>query len=346
MSYEFGTYSVHDADAWDRFVLEHPQGSVHLLTTWRDLQMTIPGRGEVLGFWAKKDNQLCAVVWCVRMRTGVGKTYWYYSARGPVLDTEDQELKTFFLERVRKDLSHTKALFWRCDPYWQEQDWRGIEGFFPGAQNYQPTDTLLLDLTKSEETLLQEMKRKGRYNINLAQKKDLSYHMATTSEERKRGLEIFWELNEQTTSRDGFAGHDRSYYEKFLEALEGSAEVFWLEKDTVPLAAAISTFCGKKAIYYFGASTSDPAYRNLMAPYLLQWRMIQEARKRGCLSYDFLGIAPENDPNHPYAGISEFKWKFGGARHTYAAGREYPLRPVLYRLYRFAKRLKKLRRAA
>ena len=30
-----------------------------------------------------------------------------------------------------------------------------------------------------------------------------------------------------------------------------------------------------------------------MAPYLLQWEAMQEARHRGMKHYDFLGIAPE-----------------------------------------------------
>ena len=78
-----------------------------------------------------------------------------------------------------------------------------------------------------------------------------------------------------------------------------------------------------------------------MAPYLLQWDMVQFAKNKGCLTYDFLGIAPEDEPKHPYAGISEFKWKFGGNRKVYGSGHEISFRPFWYLIYRIAKYLKK-----
>jgi len=68
--------------------------------------------------------------------------------------------------------------------------------------------------------------------------------------------------------------------------------------------------------------------------------MMQYAKKKGCKSYDFLGIAPENEPLHPYAGISEFKWKFGGERRIYASGKEIVFQKTWYWLYRLVKKLK------
>jgi lipid II:glycine glycyltransferase (peptidoglycan interpeptide bridge formation enzyme) len=116
--------------------------------------------------------------------------------------------------------------------------------------------------------------------------------------------------------------------------------IFFAEKDGVKITTAISTFCGDKAIYYFGASTSNREYRNLMAPYGLQWFMVNFAKKRGCKTYDFLGIAPENEPNHAYAGISDFKWKFGGYRKTYQSGVEIVFDKFWYKIYRLVKKLR------
>ncbi|NJP03840.1 peptidoglycan bridge formation glycyltransferase FemA/FemB family protein, partial [Candidatus Gracilibacteria bacterium] len=215
------------------------------------------------------------------------------------------------------------------------------------TQNYQPTDTLMLDLTKTDETLLAEMKRKGRYNITLSQKKGVTFSHITGKEfseksatEQAELINEFWRLNTETTSRDGFSGHQKEYYEHFLTQLPDYAVLFFAEYEGKKIATAISTFCGDKAIYYFGASTSDPEYRNLMAPYGLQWEMIQFAKSKHCKTYDFLGIAPENEPKHAYAGISEFKWKFGGYRATYAPGSEIVLDKKWYPIYRLAKKLK------
>lgn len=77
------------------------------------------------------------------------------------------------------------------------------------------------------------------------------------------------------------------------------------------IAAGIYVFYNLVGLYYYGASTSDPEIRKHMAPYLLQWEAIREAKSRGCIIYDFLGIAPPDDMEHPLMGVSSFKEKFG-----------------------------------
>jgi lipid II:glycine glycyltransferase (peptidoglycan interpeptide bridge formation enzyme) len=46
-----------------------------------------------------------------------------------------------------------------------------------------------------------------------------------------------------------------------------------------------------------------------MAPYLLQWSAISQAKKRGCKIYDFLWVAGPDEVNSPLAGVTEFKMK-------------------------------------
>ena len=100
-------------------------------------------------------------------------------------------------------------------------------------------------------------------------------------------------LLSDTTSRDGFAQNSRKYYEKFLSVLEAdkSGGLLFAYFDSRVIAAGIFVYSGDTAIYYYGASSSDRELRKHMAPYLLQWEAIREARRRECRIYDFLGIA-------------------------------------------------------
>ncbi len=332
-------------EEWDKFVIENKRGSVHQISDFKKLQESIPGRGPVLGFGArdKISRKILATVFCVKMQTGFLNKFWWYSARGPVFDDESTEAVEFLIFKVREILmKQEKGLFWRLDPYLETKDTDIFANFSvkQATQNYQPTDTLELDLTKSEELLLSEMKRKGRYNIKLSAKKGVIFREILASEVTEQDLDDFYNLNNETTSRDGFSGHQKSYYRSFIKNLDKYAVLFFAEFEGKRIATAISTFCGDKAIYYFGASTSDRQYRNLMAPYGLQWFMINFAKKRGCKTYDFLGIAPENEPNHAYAGISDFKWKFGGYRKTYRPGVEIVFAKFWYKIYRLVKKLR------
>lgn len=343
--FEFFKLDASHEKQWDDFVLKNTNGSIHQTYDWKGFQTQIPGREQVFGFGvkAKKSADFLATVLCVQMNTGFQNKSWYYSARGPVFENKHHAAAKYLLEKSADFLQKQDALFWRLDPYNSLPDIKTV----PAGQQYQPTDTLELDLTQSNDQLLADMKRKGRYNINLATKKGITFSHITGTEfsklnEKKSAdfLDAFWKLNQDTTGRDGFSGHEKSYYKKFLSSLGDKVVLFFAEYEGKKIATAISTFCGTKAIYYFGASTSDREYRKLMAPYGLQWHMIQYAKEKNCTSYDFLGIAPENEPNHAYAGISDFKWKFGGSRKTYPAAQEIVFQKFWYTLYRLAKKFR------
>ncbi len=353
MNFEFFEFSEKEKGAWDDFVIHHPYGSVHQISDWKSFQEKIPGREQVFGFGVRDTDSgaILATTFAVRMEMGVLGKFWFYSARGPVFDP-DQSLEAgiFLIEQVSKKLKEAGGVFWRIDPYFSENDYHLLSKarlgnlafrFLPATQNYQPENTLEIDLSKSDDEIMAGMKRKGRYNINLARKKGVKIKAISGNEVTEKDINDFWKLNNETTTRDKFASHGKDYYQNFCQLLSDYSILFFAEaEDGTRIASAISTFCGKKAIYYFGASTSDPDYRNLMAPYLLQWEMMQYAKTKGCTSYDFLGIAPENEPNHPYAGISEFKWKFGGERKVYASGREIVFSSLWYNIYKLAKRIK------
>ena len=76
------------------------------------------------------------------------------------------------------------------------------------------------------------------------------------------------------------------------------------------MAGIIATYDQETATYYYGAS--DIQYRKYMAPYLIHWHAIQDAKSVGITQYDLFGIAPPDEPKHPWHGITSFKKKFGG----------------------------------
>jgi lipid II:glycine glycyltransferase (peptidoglycan interpeptide bridge formation enzyme) len=69
-----------------------------------------------------------------------------------------------------------------------------------------------------------------------------------------------------------------------------------------------------------------------MGPYLLQWEALRHCKAQGCRTYDLLGIAPPDAPeDHPWAGISAFKEKFGGRIVAYPSEQVIVLRPLAAR---------------
>ncbi|MFA4873401.1 MAG: peptidoglycan bridge formation glycyltransferase FemA/FemB family protein [Patescibacteria group bacterium] len=210
-----------------------------------------------------------------------------------------------------------------------------------------PRATLLIDLTKSEKELLNDMHEKTRYNIHLSVRKGV----AADEVNPKDGFSIFWALMQDTAQRDKIGIHPRKYYEMMLQELnapgEAQAHLFIAKHQGKPLAAAILITCGDTATYLHGGSSSMD--RNLMAPHLLQWKMIQFAKAQGMKWYDMWGISPQDtryktQDTKPdsWAGITRFKMGFGGEEKEGAGTYDVVVKQFLYKLLTLAQTAKSI----
>lgn len=166
--------------------------------------------------------------------------------------------------------------------------------------------TAIIDLSKSEEDILSDMKPKWRYNIKLAEKKEIKVIEVGKT---KENIEIFYKLVQETTKRDGFSWNSFDYYKTFLEAIPNSSLLI-AYKDNFPVSAWTFIFDSDVSIYYYWASTNDESYRNLMAPYLLQWTAIKKAKESWSKYYDFLWVSAPWEIKSSLAWVTDFKLKF------------------------------------
>ena len=274
-----------------------------------------------------------------------------YIPHGPRLP-EQGIGKAVYLEKLaRAILSRLKGkiLFVRFDLDWElQRDCADQEIFRSGTRlrkgsAVQVPDTVVLDLRLEKARLLEAMKPKWRYNIRLAEKRGVRVERLGA-----QALPVFYELYEQTASRDGIAIHPLAYYERLLataaEASSSDSDIkpeiaIWVAShESQALAAIITLFWGATATYLYGASSNEK--RNLMPAYALQWAAIQAAKDAGCLSYDFFGIPPTKDPGHPMAGLYLFKTGFGGRLLHRVGAVDYPAMPLLFGLFRTLERLR------
>ncbi len=202
----------------------------------------------------------------------------------------------------------------------------------------QPPDTTILDLSKTEDELMANMKNKWRYNIRLASKKgvEVSRHYGNDAD-FDNAFEEFYKLFTQTSERDGVSFHNKDYYIDLLKrGIPSEATpliTLYLAKHEEDYLAGIITAFTKdgEAIYLYGASGNIK--RNLMPAYLLQWTAIQDAKAYTSTSYDFYGMPPTDDETHPMHGLYLFKTGFGGAIVHRIGTYDIPLRKTDYKLY-------------
>jgi len=112
----------------------------------------------------------------------------------------------------------------------------------------------------------------------------------------------------------------------------GAAAVYTADTGGIAVAAAVCFDFGDTRYYAHAASDAD-AGRRLGAAAPLAWRMILDARDMGMRRFDFWGVAP-GDPQHPWAGLTQFKMSFGGELVERGGTWDVPARPLRHRLYR------------
>jgi len=205
-------------------------------------------------------------------------------------------------------------------------------GFKQAAANVQPPDSVIINLEASCEEILTQMKSKWRYNISLAQKKDVEVITSGT-------IEAFYNLLKETAQRDGILVHGFDYYKTLFDLCGKDIRLYMASHEGDTLAAIVVLFRGKEATYLYGASSNNK--RNLMAPYALQWKAMQDAKEMGCEKYDLFGIPPNEDQNHPMAGLYRFKTGFGGQIIHRPGSWDYAYNGLIYNLFSIAEKFRK-----
>jgi len=212
----------------------------------------------------------------------------------------------------------------------------------------QPPDSTLVDLTGTEEEILEKMHSKWRYNIRLSERKGVTIHRYLGNDiNLSEKIDKFYELTKITNARDGNASHAKSYY---LDLIKSSAEeiskgrdvpvisLYIAEHEGEEIASIMTLFSHDEAIYLYGASSNNK--RNLMPNHLLQWTAMKDAKEYGSKYYDMYGMPPEGkDENHPMHGLYMFKANFGGKNIHRTGSWDIPLKFV-YHPYSIAEKLR------
>ncbi|MEI8143315.1 MAG: peptidoglycan bridge formation glycyltransferase FemA/FemB family protein [Candidatus Berkelbacteria bacterium] len=246
-----------------------------------------------------------------------------------------------FMAEIRKIGNEQNSIFFRLefdvpvdhDSYPIIHDSAIVQSF----EEMQPENTWVLDLSQSEEEIQKNMKPRARYNIRLAEKSGVTVKSGFTAEH----LDIFYNLHSSTAIRHGISYRSKDYFARLVECLRpaGLVKIFVAYLDEEPISSHIIISSGDTAINMFGASSTD--HREVKAPHLLQWRIIEECKSNGFAKYDFFGIAPSDDSKHKWAGITSFKKSFGGYQRDLMGSYDLIFKPLEYQIFKLAENIRR-----
>ncbi|KPJ56916.1 hypothetical protein AMJ49_03290 [Parcubacteria bacterium DG_74_2] len=314
----FEIREIKDKKTWEDFLAECDEKTFLNSWNWGEFNKTMGDKIWRLGIY--QQQELIGVVFIIKISAKRGT--FLFLPHGPNLKrqaTRDKrQVLKILLEELKKIAKEEKATFIRIAPIWERNE-ENIKIFkeldFKEAPiHMHPELTWELSIEKPEEEILKEMRKTTRYLIRQGLKnKDVEISKSKKLED----VETFNKLYQETVDRHNFVPFSFDYLKnEFLVFLTDDQIMIFLGKyKGEVVSSAMVVFWQKIAFYHQGASSSK--YPKIPVSYLLQWEAIKEAKKRGCRLYNFWGIAPTEDPKHPWAGLTLFKKGFGGYKKEY-----------------------------
>ncbi len=283
-----------------------------------------------LGFY--KDGKLLALAQVAEIKAKRGK--FLHVRNGPICKWDEASLSEEVVDELKTYARKANVDFIRISPLIRFGDAASTilesSGFIDNQMHDVDAEvTWVLDISKPPEYLLENMRKSTRYSIKKAIKDGVKIIKSTDIDD----LPKFFKVYEDTIKRQKWHAYGFDYLKSEFEILaqDNQISIFLAEYQEKIIAASLFIYYGD-TVYYHHSGTLT-AYRKIPAAYLLQWESIKEAKSRNIKYYNFFGIAREDNPRHPWYGLSFFKKGFGGYEQRWIHAKDLPLKPKYWLTY-------------
>jgi len=315
--------SIDTKDIWENFLqATRPNTFLHSWN-WGEFNRQMGDKVFRLGLFDGEKLHGIALIIKITAKRGS----FLFCPHGPIFDSQidNQEAFKILIFNLRNIAKSENCSFVRLSPlmldnFENKQVFKNLN-FFEAPLHMHPELSWMLDIQPDEKELIQAMRKTTRYSIrkaeNLGVEIEISHDLSS--------LKDFWEVYKATYERQHFIPFNQYYLETEFKnfAVDDQVRVFLGKYNGEVIAAAIVIYYNGSGYYHHGASNQKYSY--IPASYLVQWRAIQEARRRGFNKYNFWGISPDDKPKHPWAGLSLFKKGFGGYAEAYVHAKDLPI---------------------
>lgn len=277
--------------------------------------------------WSLETGDIVAAALILK-RTALRRFSILYAPKGPLMDWTNESLRKRVLDDLQSFAKKQGAIFLKLDPdvvlgrgvpasvdEVTENSGQAVRsdlrrrGWVESSDQIQFRNTVMVDLSASEDEILMRMKQKTRYNVRLAEKKGVVMRVGNLED-----LPALYKMYAETSVRDGFVIRDEGYYltvwKMFMQSSEPSAVPLIAEVDGEAVAAIFLFMFAGCGYYVYGMSRDK--HREKMPTYLLQWVAMKHAKAHGCLTYDLWGAPDVFDESDSMWGVYRFKEGLGG----------------------------------
>lgn len=317
---------VTDKQQWDAFVTSHPEANFLHSWQWGEFHIargrTVVRRGAFMG-----DELVGVYTGHVEpARRGVHLEI----VGGPIMDWSKKTIADTIFDDIKRTATSHACVYARVRP--QLVDSEKHRAFFKAhgarkAPMYLSVELAgILDLTKSEDEILEGMRQRLRRALRKAQKNNITVETSTNPDDIKE----FYRIQLETAGRHQFVAFSEDFLQKQFKVFadDGSAVLYTAKYEGQILAQNFMIFYGNEASYHYGVSTELGT--KLSGAPLLHMQAMRDARERGIGRYNFWGIVDEEDTKHRFYGVSVFKRGFGVDELRYVPAHDIVVKPTAY----------------
>jgi len=334
--------TIGEKSAWEAFAGQYAHRTFLQSWAWGEFQKKMGNKIWRLGIFDNNKLAATALVSKIIARRGT----FLLIQHGPCLAEAGNEIFAVLLAELKRIGQEEKAGFIRINPLregnQENKNFFTNAGFREAPMHANAYEaTWKLDITSDEEKLLQNMRKTTRYLIRQALKNS---YITVEKSLNAQAVLAYQTLNLAVAKKQSFTPFASDYIKNEFEIFskENQALCFLGKYKGEVAAAALIIFWSGAAYYHQAASGFKHA--KLSIPYLIVWEAIKEAKKRGCLSFDFWGyVNPKTEPSHPWSGPTLFKMGFGGRPYEYLKTLDFPLSKKYWLNY-FVEKVRKIKR--
>lgn len=331
---------ITDKNTWNNFIFENEFEFYSFLCSWEWTKFQEKSWNEVLKYWIyrphpnpllweeREQKEKKELIWILPLIIKKAKRWTYlFAPHTPLIKKSEDFFEV--LKTILKDLKNiarkNKANFIRFNSPVKnskenKKSFKSL-GFIDAPMHEHAEDTHLLDLKKSEEELLWNMKKGDRYYINRAIKEWVEIVKWNTQEQK----EILANMHLQHSKKVWYHPFSKKFinylYEVFPNNITTISARFEGEVESILMTIRFWKTC----VYYIAAS--DIKHSKFSPNYLCQWEAIKQAKQDWCEIYNFWWVSPDNNPTHPIAWVTKFKRKFWGYDYSLLHAQDLVISP-------------------
>lgn len=283
---------------------------------------------------------------------------------GPLIDWKNEKTVKMVFDEIKKIAKAEKCVFVRFRPQLlaTEENKKIIEktGSKAAPFHLHAQNTVMMDLEKSEDEILSNMRRQTRYEVRRSTKLELVVKKGNDREL----FEEFHKVQVETAKRQNFIPPEMSELEAYREIFMEHATIYYVETsknltvdgkriiegepegEYIPAGTKINYGLfidyGDEVEYFEAASTEFG--HAVPGAYAMLWQAIKDYKEKGLKRFNLWGIAPPNQPNHRYARVTTFKTGFGGEQIEFIHAQDIVINPAKYLITKIVEEARKKKR--